>query len=50
MLVIDDEAFNHAVMQSMFVKKGYEVDVAHSGKKALKLIEERLDVVYSHQG
>ena len=48
MLVIDDEAMNVSVMKAMINAKGYEVDVALSGKKALELIEERLDIIYSH--
>ena len=48
MLVIDDEAMNVSVMKAMLNAKGYEVDVALNGKKALQLIEERLDIIYHH--
>ena len=48
MLIIDDELMNISVMKAMINAKGFEVDIALSGIKALELIEERLDIIYSH--
>jgi two-component system, sensor histidine kinase and response regulator len=40
-LVVDDNAVNQLVIQSMLEKRGYAVDCAANGREALELIEQR---------
>ncbi len=40
-LIVDDSTTNNILLQSLLEEEGFRVDVAFSGKEALKLIEKQ---------